>query len=92
MRWVVRGGRSTHDVEVERRGDEFSVELDGQRHELELVSLAGAVASRRFPATGRCRPITSPHGSNGSWRVTVGPRDCKRAGLTPAEAEPAQEP
>ncbi len=35
MRWVVRGGRSSHDVEVERLGNGFTVEFDGQRHELE---------------------------------------------------------
>jgi len=86
MRWVVRGGRSSHEVEVERRGDEFSVEMDGQRHELELVSLDGAVASLRFPATGRSLQITYHHGSNGSWRVTVGQREFDLEVLTPAEA------
>jgi len=86
MRWVVRGGRSSLDVEVERRGDEFSVEMDGQRYELELVSLDGAVASLRFPATGRSLQITYHHGSNGSWRVTVGQREFDLEVLTPAEA------
>ena len=86
MRWVVRGGRSSHGVEVERRGDYFSVEMDGQGHELELVSLDGAVASLRFPATGRSLQITYHHGSNGSWRVTVGQREFDLEVLTPAEA------
>lgn len=86
MRWVVRGGRSSHDVEVERRGNEFTVEVEGKRHELELVGLDGAVASLRFPATGRSHQITYHHGSNGSWRVTVGQREFDLEVLTPAEA------
>jgi 3-methylcrotonyl-CoA carboxylase alpha subunit len=86
MRWVVRGGQSILDVEVERRGNEFTVDIDGQRHELELVSLDGAVSSLRFPATGRSLQITSHHGANGSWRVTVGQREFNLEVLTPAEA------
>jgi biotin carboxyl carrier protein len=86
MRWVVRGGQSSHDVEVERLGDEFIVEIDGQRHELELVRLDGAIASLRFPATGRSLQITYDHGSNGSWRVAVGQREFDLEVLTPAEA------
>ncbi len=86
MRWVVRGGRSSREVNVERRGNEFTVEVEGQRHELELVGLDGAVASLRFPATGRSLQITSQHGSNGSWRVTVGQREFDLEVLTPAEA------
>ena len=86
MRWVVRGGRSSHEVEVERLGDEFTVEIEGERHELELVGLDGAVASLRFPATGRSLQITYHHGSNGSWRVAVGQREFDLEVLTPAEA------
>ena len=86
MKWVVRGGGSSHDIEVERRGSDFSVDFDGQCHELELVSLDGAVASLRFPATGRSLQITYHHGSNGSWRVTVGQREFDLEVLTPAEA------
>jgi len=86
MRWVVRGGGSSHDVEVEKRGNEFSVEIDGQRHDLELVRLDGAVASLRFPATGRSLQITYHEGANGSWRVTVGQREFDLEVLTPAEA------
>lgn len=86
MRWIVRGGRSSHEVNVERRGNEFTVEIEGERHELELVGLDGAVASLRFPATGRSLQITSHHGSNGSWRVAVGQREFDLDVLTPAEA------
>jgi biotin carboxyl carrier protein len=86
MRWVVRGGRLSHEVDVERRGSEFTVEIGGQRHEVELVSLDGAVASLRFLANGRSHPITYDHGANGSWRVTVGQREFDLEVLTPAEA------
>jgi biotin carboxyl carrier protein len=71
---------------VERRGGEFRVEIDGQRHEVELVSLDGAIASLRFPASGRSHQITYHHGANGSWRVTVGQREFDLEVLTPAEA------
>lgn len=86
MKWVVRGGQSSHDVNVEREGCEFSVEIDGERHELELVSLDGAVASLRYPSTGRSLQLTYHHGRNGSWRVTVGQREFALRVLTPAEA------
>jgi biotin carboxyl carrier protein len=86
MRWVVRGGGSSHDVEVEKWGNQFWVELDGQRHDLELVSVDGAVASLRFPASGRSLQITSHQGVNGSWRITVGQREFDLEVLTPAEA------
>jgi biotin carboxyl carrier protein len=86
MRWVVRGGGSSHDVEVEKRGNEFSVSIDGQRHDLEIVRLDGAVASLRFPASGRSLQITYHEGVSGSWRVAVGQRDFDLEVLTPAEA------
>jgi biotin carboxyl carrier protein len=73
-------------MEVARRGDQFTVELDGQRHELELVRLDGAVASLRFPSSGRSLQITFDHGLNGSWRVSVGQREFDLEVLTPAEA------
>lgn len=86
MKWVVRGGQSSHEVNVEHEGCEFSVEIDGERHELELVSLDGAVASLRYPSTGRSLQLTYHHGCNGSWRVTVGQREFDLRVLTPAEA------
>jgi 3-methylcrotonyl-CoA carboxylase alpha subunit len=86
MKWVIRGGRSSHDVEVERRGDDFTVDIDGRRHELELIRLDGAVASLRFPSNGRSLQITYHRGQNGSWRVSVGQREFDLEVLTPAEA------
>jgi biotin carboxyl carrier protein len=86
MKWVVRGGSSSHEVDVVRDGNGFEVELNGRRQQLELVRLDGAVASLRFPASGRSFQITYHHGSNGSWRVAVGQREFDLAVLTPAEA------
>ena len=71
MKWVVRGGDASHEVEVEKRGNEFTVEIDGKRHHLELVSVDGAVASLRFPASGRSLQITYHQGAAGPSRLTA---------------------
>jgi len=86
MKWVIRGGDAAHDLEVERRGNEFTVSLDGERYELELVRLDGAVASLRFPGSGRSLQISYDRSSNGSWRVAVGQREFDFDVLTPSEA------
>ena len=90
MKWVVRGGDAMHDVEVERDGDAYALEIDGESHDLELVSVDGAVASLRFPSSGRNLRITYHQGANGSWRITVGQREFDLEVLTPAEAVQAE--
>jgi len=89
MRWVVRGGAESREVEVERQGDRFEVEMDGRRRPVELIRLDGAVASLRFPEDGRSFQITYQRGRNGSWRVAVGQREFEFSVLTPAEATEA---
>jgi biotin carboxyl carrier protein len=86
MKWVIRGGGSSHDVEVQRRGDEYAVEIDGETYDLELVRLDGAVASLRFPSNGRSLQVSYHRGANGSWRVAVGQREFDFDVLTPSEA------
>ena len=86
MRWVVRGGGEAREVDVERNGDSFEVEIDGRRRPVELERLDGAVASLRFPEDGRSFQITYQRGRNGDWRVAVGQREFDLAVLTPAEA------
>ena len=86
MRWVIRGGGEAREVDVERNGDIFEVEIDGRRRLVELERLDGAVASLRFPEDGRSFQITYQHGRNGNWRVAVGQREFDLAVLTPAEA------
>ena len=86
MRWVIRGGGEAREVDVERNGDSFEVEIDGRRRPVELERLDGAVASLRFPEDGRSFQITYQRGRNGDWRVAVGQREFDLAVLTPAEA------
>ena len=45
MRWIVRGGGEAREVEVERNGDHFEVEIDGRRRPVELERLDLGVAS-----------------------------------------------
>ena len=87
MRWVIRGGGDEiRDVNVETTGRGYEVEIDGAVHSVELEKLDGAVASLRFPDSGRSFQITYQHLTNGSWRVAVGQREFDFSVLTPAEA------
>lgn len=89
MRWVVRGGGETREVEVERQGESFEVVMNGRRRPVELIRLDGAIASLRFPEDGRSHQITYQRGKNGGWRVAVGQREFDLSVLTPAEATEA---
>lgn len=87
MRWVIRGGGDEpREVNVETNDGGYEVEIDGAVHSVELEKLDGAVASLRFPDTGRSFQITYQHLTNGSWRVAVGQREFDFSVLTPAEA------
>jgi len=86
MRWVVRGGGETRELEVERQGERFEVKMKGRRLPVELIRLDGAIASLRFPEDGRSYQITYQRGGNGSWRVAVGQREFELSVLTPAAA------
>jgi biotin carboxyl carrier protein len=86
MRWVVRGGGSSEEIDVEQNGIQFTVVCDGRRHDLELVRLDGAVASLRFPDSGRSLQISYQNGGNGNWRIGVSQREFDFEVLTPAEA------
>lgn len=86
MKWVVRGGSETRQVEVERDGDRFLIVVDGRPQQVEMVRLDGAFASLRFPDSGRSFQITYQRRGNGSWRVGVGQREFDLAVLSPAEA------
>ncbi len=86
MKWVVRSGSETRQVEVERDGDRFRIVVDGHSRQVEMVRLDGAFASLRFPDSGRSFQITYQQRGNGSWRVGVGQREFDLAVLSPAEA------
>ena len=86
MRWVIRGDGDTFEVGVERSGDVFEIELEGETRRVEMVRLDGAFASLRYPDSGRCFQITYHHNANGSWRMGVGTREFDLSVLSPAEA------
>ena len=86
MKWIVRGNGNAHEVEVTPLSGSFEVVVGGDTFEVEFERLDGAIASLRFPATGRNHQITYQHGKNGSWRVAVGQREFDFSVLSPAEA------
>ena len=48
MKWVVRGGDRSQEVQVERIPAGFEVVFEDQQHRVDLIRLDGAVASLRF--------------------------------------------
>jgi len=86
MKWVIRGDGDSHEVEVIRHGGDFTVEIDGEVRNVELLRQDGAFASLRYPDTGNSFQIAFHHHGNGGWRVGVGQREFDFSVLTPAEA------
>ena len=86
MKWVIRGDGETREVEVNRRGGIFEIELDGEVRQVELERHDGSFASLRYPDTGMSFQITYHHHGNGGWRVGVRQREFDFAVLSPAEA------
>jgi len=86
MKWVVKGPSGDHEVEVERSSEGFEVIVGGNRHEIDLICLDGAVASLRFVEDGRSFQVAYQHGGNRQWRVGVGEREFDLSVLTPVEA------
>jgi len=86
MKWVIRQGETTRDVEVERVPDGFEVVLGTERYRVDVVRLDGAVASLRFVEDGRSFSVSYQRGAGRQWRVAVGERDFDIDVLTPVEA------
>jgi biotin carboxyl carrier protein len=86
MKWVIRGDGEAREIEVERRGSLFEVELDGVVRQVELERHDGSLASLRYPDTGMSFQVTYHHHGNGGWRVGVWQREFDFAVLSPAEA------
>jgi len=91
MKWVVRGSRGNHEVEVERAAEGFEVVVDGKRQVVDLIRLDGSMASLRFPSNGRSFQVSFQRGGGRRWRLVVGDRDFDLEVLTPVEAIAAAE-
>jgi len=86
MKWVVRSADRSREVVVERVGDGFLVEMDGERRRLDLERLDGAIASLRYVDDGRSFSVSYQHDNGRQWRLAVGERDFDSEVLTPVEA------
>lgn len=86
MKWVVRNGESTREVEVERVADGFELTIDGERRRVDLVRIDRAIASLRDLADGRSFSVAFERGAGRHWRMAVGERDFDLEVLTPIEA------
>lgn len=86
MRWVVKGDAEARQIDVERDGDRFQIDVEGRTQRVEMVRLDGAFASLRFPDSGESFQITYRQRGNGGWRIGVGQREFDLAVLSPAEA------
>ncbi len=86
MKWVVRQGDASHEVEVERVPDGFEVVMGSERRRVDVIRLDGAVASLRYVEDGRSFSVSYQRGRGRQWRVAVGERDFDIEVLTPVEA------
>ena len=86
MRWVVRNGDSTREIEVERVSDGFELAIDGERQRVDMVRLDRAIASLRYLDDGRSFSVAYQRGAGRQWRLAVGERDFDLEVLTPIEA------
>ncbi len=86
MKWVVRHGDESHEVEVERILDGFEVVMGSKRRRVDVTRLDGAVASLRYIEDGRSYSVSYQRGRGRQWRVAVGERDFDIDVLTPVEA------
>jgi biotin carboxyl carrier protein len=86
MRWVLRQGGASREVEIERVPDGFEVVLGDQRRRVDVIRLDGAVASLRYVEDGRSFSVSYQRGRGRQWRIGVGERDFDIDVLTPVEA------
>ena len=86
MKWVVRQGDVSQEVEVERVADGFEVVMESGHRRVDVIRLDGAVASLRYVEDGRSFSVTYQRGCGRRWRVAVGERDFDIEVLTPVEA------
>ena len=86
MKWVIRSGDNSHDVEVHRRRGGFEVFIDGISHSVDFLRLDASRASLRFTDDGRSFSIAHERPAKKTWRIGVGVREFLLDVLTPLEA------
>ncbi len=86
MKWVVRQGDSTREIEVERVPDGFEVVMGSERRRVDMIRLDEAMASLRFVDGGQSYSVSYQKGNGREWRLAVGERDFDFEVLTPVEA------
>jgi len=89
MRWVVRQGDVTREVEVERVPDGFEVVMGAVRRRVDLIRLDEAMPSLRYVDDGRSYSVSYQRGAGRQWRLAIGERDFDLEVLTPVEATEA---
>jgi biotin carboxyl carrier protein len=86
MRWVVRQGDLTREVEVERVPDGFEIVMGAVRRRVDFIRLDEAMASLRYVDDGRSYSVSYQRGTGRQWRLAIGERDFDLEVLTPVEA------
>lgn len=86
MKWVVRQGDATREVEVERVSDGFEVFDGAERRRVDVIRLDEAMASVRYVDNGQSFSVSYQRGKGREWRLAVGERDFDLEVLTPVEA------
>lgn len=86
MKWVVRQGDATREVEVERVSDGFEVVDGAERRRVDVIRLDATMASVRYVDNGQSFAVSYQRGKGRDWRLAVGERDFDLEVLTPVEA------
>jgi biotin carboxyl carrier protein len=86
MRWVVRQGDLTREVEAERVPDGFEIVMGAVRRRVDFIRLDEAMASLRYVDDGRSYSVSYQRGTGRQWRLAIGERDFDLEVLTPVEA------
>lgn len=90
MKWIIRNGDATEEVDVHRVAGGFEVVRGDDRRRVDFVDLDGAIASLRYVDDGRSFAVSYQRGEGRRWRVAVGERTFELETLTPVEAIEAE--
>jgi biotin carboxyl carrier protein len=90
MRWFVRQGQETEQIDVERVPGGFEIGRGTDKVQVDLIRLDGAIASMRYVKDGRNFTVSFERGEGRRWRLAVGERTFDLEALTPVEAVEAE--